>query len=157
MNFVESEVLNILGLQVEPTTGRIFDSDKMVFLTFNNNYIYTDTSLIIHKRDIKFDMFGNMKLAEYLFNVLLKKESEENGLYVQMVSFLEDTSSDYIKRALYVRSSAGEFQSKYYYNICLAYINLVYLISGTPMSFELKSFDYTLPQLKAMYGKRARG
>lgn len=159
MTNIDFEILNILGLSVDSSTGRIFDVDKGVFLIFNNNYVYTEDSLIIHKGDVAFDIMGNPKLAEYLMNVLLQKESEENGLYAQMILLLEDFNSTppYTKRALDLKTGTNiNIQTQYYYNTCLAYIEMIYLISGIPISIDLHTFDYTIQQLEKMYKGRGK-
>ena len=82
---LENEVLNIIGLSVD--RGKIFDIDKGQYLLFNGKFIYVeDSSLLIHKNDIKFNIINNVKLANYLLTVLIQKEAEENGIYVILLS-----------------------------------------------------------------------
>ena len=64
---LENEVLNIIGLSVD--RGKIFDIDKGQYLLFNGKFIYVeDSSLLIHKNDIKFNIINNVKL--YIFLIL---------------------------------------------------------------------------------------
>ena len=160
---LEREVLNILGLCIQ--NGKIFDIDKGQYLLFNGKFIYMqDSTILIHKNDIKFNIINNVKLANYLLNVLIQKESEENGTYVKTISIGEAGNPllGFVKRNIIVQL---QFQCNdgivtetlvgdYYFNLCISYISMIYKLSGTPLSFNLSDFDYTEQELIDMQSKR---
>lgn len=165
---LENEVLNIIGLSVD--RGKIFDIDKGQYLLFNGKFIYVeDSSLLIHKNDIKFNIINNVKLANYLLTVLIQKEAEENGIYVKLISTGEVPSSipslpfcnkhnisiqlQFYNSDLNRQISETLF-SDYYYNLCLAYIQMIYQISCTPLSVKLSDFDYTDDDIIEMQSRR---
>lgn len=156
LNNIYTEILNILGLEVR--NGRIFDLDKGQYLIFNGNYIYTDNSVIIHRRDIKLNLLTNNKLVEYFLNVLFQKEAEENGFYVQMMSLVDHPNNNppYLKRAINIITTMGTYQSDYFFNCCLSYIHMMYLVSGTPLTFDLHQYDLTREQVFELYGDKKK-
>ena len=154
---IEHEILNMIGLSI--VNGRIYDVDTGRFLTFNGNYICTSDAPIVHKRDIPFDLLGNPKLAEYFLNVLISKDSQDNGLVVKVISIAEEVvcNNPYIaRRVISITTNAGGIQTSYFFNICLGYIEMMYLLTGTPMSFDLHSFDLTLELVKELQTQRTK-
>ena len=155
-NLICNDILNILGLS--DLNGRVFDTDTGSYLIFNGAYIVTQNAMIRHKQDTLFDIFTNIKLDEYLLNVLLKKEEIENGLYVKMITTDEvmNYSLSFLQRGIVVHSSVGEFRSGIYFNYCLACIEMMFLLSGTPLSYDLHSIDFTKEYIKATYNNKGR-
>lgn len=150
-NMICNDVLNILGMS--DMNGKIFDVDMGSYLIFNGSYIVTPNAVIRHKHDTVFDIFTNVKLAEYLLNVLIKKEEIENGLYVKMITIDEvmNQALSFLQRGVVVHSSVGEFRSGIYFNYCLACIEMMFLLSGTPLSYDLHSIDFTKEYIEATY------
>lgn len=149
---LNNEILLLLGCGVE--NGRLFDYDTKQYLIFNGNYITTPDSVIVHKRDVRFEPLRNSKLAEYLLNVMLNKEAVENGLYVTVMSVVDNPESipPCIGKGLSLSTNMGIINTSYYYNYCIACIDLIHRIAGVPIDTGyLRGFDYTKEQLLSMY------
>lgn len=148
------EMLNMLGLTIR--NGKVYDNDNMSFLLYKGNYICTRDCPVIHRKDTILDI-SNIKLMEYLANVLFTKEANENGLFVSIMATTESKPTlehPYIKRGVELKTNQGDFVTDQYYNYSLAIINLFYLVSGMPLAYNLHQFDYTEAQMKEMYGKK---
>lgn len=153
-----TEILMLLGCGIQ--SGRVFDFDTRQYLIYNGNYITTPESLIIHKRDVQFDPLKNSKLCEYLVNVVIQKESKENGLYVQAMHTIENPESipPCIGRGILLVTNNGTITTEYYYNYCLACIDLIHRICQVPTpAGYLRSFDYTKSQLLEIYDAKNKG
>lgn len=151
---LRNELLNILGLCIDK--GRIFDIDTGQYLLLDGKLIYDqDSALLIHKNDIRFNPLGNTQLTSYLLNVALQKDAQENGTYAKVISINEfpnrNPAHGFAKRSV---SLQLEFHTNmkpynqmmhtgYYYNLCLAYIEMIYKVSCVPLSFNLYEMDYT--------------
>ena len=152
------ELLLLLGCGIE--NGKIFDYDTNQYLIYNGNYITTPDSLIVHKRDVRFEPLRNNKLAEYLVNVMINKEANENGLYATVMSTIDNPESipPCIGRGLTLVTNHGTFTTGYYYNFCIACIDLIYQLAQVPTNISyLRSFDYTKDQLLELYSGRDKG
>ena len=152
------ELLLLLGCGIE--NGKIYDYDTQQYLIYNGNYITTPDTLIVHKRDVRFDPLRNSKLAEYLVNVMINKEAQENGLYVTVMSTVDNPESNppCIGRAITLTTNHGTIVTGYYYNYCIACIELIHRLAQVPTDFSfLRSFDYTKSQLLEMYNARDKG
>lgn len=143
-----TDLLNILGLQ--PKDNKIYDTDAFTFLVYNGGYLYIPNSAgaIQHKKDTEFNPIANVKLAKYLFNMLLTKEAEDNSLYVNSFGSAPQSSSAMpVKYRLEVSTNNGHFQSDYYFLESLQYIQVMFMITGTPVPVDLKQFDMTKDQI----------
>ena len=152
------EILLLLGCGIE--YGRVYDYDMKQYLIYNGNYITTPESLIVHKRDVRFEPLRNSKLCEYLINVMINKETTENGLYVTVMSVTENPESvaPCIGRGIMLVTNHGTFNTEYYYNYCLACIDIIHKIAQVPTTVGyLRGFDYTKDQLLAMYESKNKG
>lgn len=149
---LNTNILMLLGCGVE--NGRLFDYDTGQYLIFNGNYITTPESVIVHKRDVRFDPLRNSKLCEYLVNVMIAKETNENGLYVTVMSTEDNPNSipPCIGKKIILVTNRGNYVTEYYYNYCLACIDLIHLLAQVPVQKGyLRNFDYTKDQLIKMY------
>lgn len=154
------DLLNILGLYIKED-GRIYDEDTMSCLIYNGGYLYLNKSnsysTLMHKNDCIFNPISNNKLAKYLFTILLKKESDDNGLYVRSMSSSPHPDKDALEYAPYridLYTNKGDFCSEYFYMESLQYINLMYIITGTPLLYNLKKFDLTKDEIKDLRNKK---
>lgn len=146
------EILLLLGCGIE--NGKIFDYDAKQYLIYNGNYITTPESPIVHKKDVRFEPLRNSKLAEYLVNVMIAKESRENNLYVTVKSTVDnpESVSPCIGKGIVLVTNKGTFNTAYYYNYCLACIDLIHQIAQVPSIYGyLRCFDYTKDQLLLSY------
>ena len=133
------DVFNILGLELRD--NKVFDIDKNSFLLYKGGFLIYGPTAIIHKRDTIFDCLHNYKLTEYLLQVLLSKEQEENGFYVQSYGIESTTSLPKIY-TMYAITSKGAYESLHYYNSNLAIIDFMYSIVGLNTQ-SLHEYDYT--------------
>lgn len=148
-------ILMLLGCGIE--NGRLFDYDTMQYLIYNGSYITTPESIIVHKRDVRFEPLRNSKLCEYLVNVMISKETSENGLYVTVMSTLDNPNSTppCIGKKIMLVTNHGNFDTEYYYNYCLACIDLIHRLAQVPTpKGYLRRFDYTKEQLLKMYDSK---
>lgn len=149
-----TDLLNILGLQTKD--NRIYDTDTFTFLVYNGGFLYIPSSAgaIQHKKDTEFNPVKNIKLSKYLFNMLLTKESEDNSLYVNSFGSAPQSSNMPTKYRLEVSTNNGHFQSDYYFLESLQYIQMMFMITGTPLPLDLKQFDFTREQILENNSKR---
>lgn len=141
---VISDLFTQLGLGLDMNSGRIIDQDTYQYLLFNNNYVVAPNAILRHRRDTVLDVLGNNKLAEYFMNVMISKESQENGLYIQVLSTEEFQSgtSAFIKKRLVAKTNFGEYYTGYYYNYCLCCIDMIFQLGQFPARY-LHELDYT--------------
>ena len=155
---IELEVLSILGFRY--VTGKLFDEETSDYVLYNGGYILDpDNSCIVHSNDTIFDLIGNYKLTEALFKIFLRKENEDNGLYVFSSSIIDEEKYNvdrYLRRSVRLECTCPiiSFESKKYFNLNLAYIELMYMISGYPLDLNLADIDYTEESMKEKYMKR---
>lgn len=134
------EILNMLGLEI--IQGRIYDSDAGSFLIYNGGFLYTNDSVIIHKKDTIFNPLYNNKLAEYLLNVLFEKEKQDNGLYVKLFGSNEGQRCGLRTISLSIITNKMNITTGYFYNYCLACIHAMYILADMFVP-NLSAFDYT--------------
>lgn len=151
------EVLMFLGCGI--MNGRLHDYDRKSYVIYNGNYIVTNQSIIVHKRDVRLDILRNSKLAEYMLSIMIDKESAENGLYVTAISSSDNPESvpPCIGKAVSLITNNGNITTSYYYNYCLACIEAIYQLAQVPDYHKLHSLDYTKEQLLALYAEREKG
>lgn len=135
-----NNLLNVLGLQIKD--NKIYDQDSFTYLVYNEGYLYPINiiGMINHKKDTEFDPISNAKLAKYLFNMLLTKESEDNDLYVNSFGSAPSQSTP-PKYRLEVSTNNGHFASGYYYLESLQYIEMMFQITGSPIPVSIAQFD----------------
>ena len=136
-----NNLLNVLGLQIKD--NKIYDQDNFTFLVYNGGYLYPANTIgmINHKKDIEFDPIANAKLAKYLFNMLLTKETEDNDLYVNSFGSAPSVTAVPPKYRLEVSTKGGHFNSEYYYMESLQYIEMMFQITGSPIPVSIAQFD----------------
>lgn len=140
------DLLNMLGL--EENNGKVYDTDLNTYLIFNGGFLILGPTAILHKRDTKFDPIRNVKLTEYLLNILFQKESSDNGLYVYSFGLNDNINPVNMLKTFQcvVVTNKGEFSSDLFYNCNLAYIHCMYEITGTP-ALDLHFYDYSEKEL----------
>ena len=151
METLYGDILNMLGLEMKPD-GRIYDTDAFDYLVFNGGFIYMNRPGLVHKKDTPFLPIENPKLANYLLNVLIKKESQDNSLYIITIGSEGEPARPQDKMVRYrtcITTDKGALRSNYYYLQSLQYIELMFLLTGTPLTIDLRSFDLTQEQIEA--------
>lgn len=140
------DLLNMLGL--EENNGKVYDADLGTYLIFNGGFLILGKTAILHKRDVKFDPLHNVKLTEYLMNILFQKEFNDNGLYVYSFGLNDNVNPVTLLKTFQciVVTDRGEFGSDLFYNCNLAYIQCMYKITGRPYQ-DLHFYDYSEKEL----------
>lgn len=149
---VNVKVLRALGFDVL-SNGYIIDQDNMKKVSFKRKYLkYSHTGVVaMHHNDLEFDPVNNIRLMIELFNIFLKKEEEENGLYIEI--YYTKQVSDKTLIEAHVPNPMGStdlIRSESFNLQTLCYIEFIYGIAGIldPVSSqelkrldELKSYD----------------
>mgnify|MGYP000886831378 CR=1 FL=1 len=124
--------------------GYLYDIDTGITLKYKDKYIkaaMTRTPVYPGAYDIVFDPSQNYNLMVVLLGYYLDKEaSNENkiGYIAQYIDENED-SNDRMQRVV-VKTRNGEIFSHFYHNIFLAYIDIVFILSGNTC-LDLSNFD----------------
>lgn len=123
----------------------LYDQDSMTLLRYKDNFIKATVQPIeiySGKNDIVFDPVRNYNLMVNLFGYFISKESNSiEGDKIRFISQYIDDNQTKDKQRLVVKTANGDFASQFYYNIYLAYIECIFLLSGnfTP---DLGNFDF---------------
>lgn len=146
MDEIYNLLLSTIGLSFK--NGRLFDDDKGALLLFKNKYIAESESNIIRADSMVFDLLNNRALTQYLFQVYIEKETEEGDLYLVNYGIVfesnnKDRTIPTRRKVLMVVGNGEQIETRFYYNESLAYIEAIFLISGTmPLMLpDLSQFD----------------
>lgn len=146
MDEIYNLLLSTIGLSFK--NGRLFDDDKGALLLFKNKYIAESEFNIIRADSMVFDLLNNRALTQYLFQVYIEKETEEGDLYLVNYGIVfENNNKDRTiptrRKVLMVVGNGEQIETRFYYNESLAYIEAIFLISGTMslMLPDLSQFD----------------
>ena len=150
---VNVKVLRALGFDVL-SNGYIIDQDSMRKVSFKRKYLkYSSTGEVaMHHNDLEFDPVNNIRLMIELFSIFLKKEEEENGLYIE-IYYTKPVDPDKTMIEAHVPNPMGStdlIRSEPFKLQTLCYIEFIYGIAGIqdPISLqelnrldELKSYE----------------
>lgn len=147
------DIMNMLGL--EERQGRVYDQDTDSFLIYNGGFLTVGPTITLHKKDTRFDPIHNVKLTEYLMNVLFSKETRDNGMYVYSFGLSDYTNPVTLLKTFVcnITTNNGTIMSESYYNCNLAYIDCMYQISNT-FKTDLHYADYTEKELFERMNKK---
>lgn len=141
INHMYNLLLTSVDMQVEniniissTTRGPIYFNERALKY---NPYGFT----LVHKGEILFDPLNNFKQAQTLFSIFLQMQENEEGIYTQI--FYDEKLKSEEKTRICIKTNIGNFNSKFYYNISLGYIELILIMSGIIVE-NLHEFD-TLP------------
>ncbi len=119
--------------------------DKHIKMNFNNN-VYAGNN------DIVFDPSTNYNLMVTLFGYYIEKETNEGKNIGYIAQFTEDDQSkafvakgERFKQRVVVKTTHGDICSNYYYNLYLAYIEIIFILSENN-DYDLSNFDI-LPEV----------
>lgn len=167
-NMIIDKLLNVLGLSV--IQDYIYDEDKCGFLTYNEGRMKVNRMGIFHTCDTEFNPIFDVKQIQYLFAVYTSKEAEDNGLYVQSMginnkfstSTVTSIGSAPIKYSVHIDTNEGAIDTRYYYNMSLAYIEAIFRLSNIfdwdfNLQEWLKNTDYTDADMLAKLENSKKG
>lgn len=135
-----------LGLAVNEN-GYLYDIDNNIVLKFKDKYIkaaMTRVPVYPGAFDIVFDPSQNYMLMVYMMGYYIDKEvNNENkiGFIAQYID--EDKSTEDKLQRVVVKTRNGNICSRYYHNIFLAYIDIIFILSGNT-SLDLSNFDIVI-------------
>lgn len=144
---INSKILQSLGMDI--SQGYIVDQDSFRRIKFGRKNIKysTNNEVLMHNNDIIFDPLNNTKMAIYLFDIFLRKEHEENGIYINLYYPIIDSE----KTAIEIQKVDGEttsiFRSEYYKMPSYGYAEIMLSLFGINDNTllhrldELKSYD----------------
>ena len=121
--------------------------DKRIKMSFTNN-VYASNN------DVVFDPVTNYDLMAKLFGYYIEKETV-NGNDIGYIAHFTDADEESgkvfvpkdtkFKQRLVVKTKNGDIITQSYYNIYLAYIEAIFIISGND-EYDLSNFDI-LPEI----------
>ena len=138
-----------LGLSIN-SDQYIYDQDTGITLKFKDKYMKMDFFKDVYagNNDIVFDPSTNYNLIITLFGYFVEKEAANGndiGFIAQYTE--EEPNSKNIsakgaryKQRLVVKTKNGDIYSNFYYNLYLAYIEVIFTIAGST-EFDLSNFD----------------
>jgi len=149
----EFDLIYHLFLEAELDTDEndyVYDRETLSRLAFNGKLIKasgTPKALYAGREDIIFDIY-NFNMIKMLFGYIINKASEDPEVNLQYVAdFIQDEprkrvfKEDRLKQRLGVRTAdRGDIYSDYYYNICLAYIDMIFKLYDN-LDPDLSNFD----------------
>ena len=128
----------------------VFDRETLSPLAFNGKRIKasgTPKPLYAGRDDILFDIY-NFNMIKMLFGYIINKAIQDPDINLQYIAdYIEDEprkrifKEDRLKQRLGLRTAdKGDIYSEYYYNICLAYIDMIFKIYDN-LNPDLSNFD----------------
>lgn len=145
-------MFNTIGLSINSANQHLYDQDTQIELRFNDKYIKATVlpiPIYAGRNDIVFDPSTNYNLMLNIFGYFIDKEtaSEDGDKIGYIAQSIEDElfvgkvgANDIKKQRLSVRTTRGDFFSNYYFNIYLAYIEMIFILSGDFVP-DLSNFD----------------
>lgn len=129
------QILCALGWDID-SKGYIIDQENFQKIKYKRRILKSkylnETELIsIHSNELIFDPFKDRGLVEFIFTTFLKKEQEDNGLYVKMYYPVQESNKIKIQTQIERISGETGILESSLYNMCnFAYIELIVGMSG---------------------------
>lgn len=142
-----------IGLSVNHD-NYIYDQDSGIVLKYKDQYIKMNFNGDTYpgKNDIVFDPSTNYNLIVVLFGYYIDKEQANGNDIEYIADFKEEENKrafipkgERFKQRLVVRTKKGDITTDYFYNLYLAYIQAIFIISGDD-NLDLSNFDI-LPEV----------
>lgn len=138
---IDMKVSNITVVS-QTTNGDISLNERI--LKYNPNGF-----TLVHRGEIKFDPLNNFKQAQQLFSIFLQLQEQDGEFYTQIFYDEKDIED---KTRIFLRTSIGNYASKFYHNMSLGYIELILAMSGIIID-NLSDFD-SIPILEEKKRRR---
>ena len=142
-----------IGLSIN-SDQYIYDQDTGIVLKYKDKYMKMSFTNEVYsgRNDMIFDPADNYHLIVTLLGYYIEKESA-NG---NDIGYIADYKEEEFKRGFYakgerfrqrvvIRTKKGDLYTQYYYNIYLAYIEAIFLLSEN-FEYDLSNFDI-LPEV----------
>lgn len=139
-------VIQEIGLDLDENNN-VVDQDFRNIVYFSGkklkyNY-HGQIAIINNNTEIYMNLLHNPLLMQHLFYYYLEKEYVFEGKYFTL--FYDVNSSDPNYSAIEIKNNEYTLTSKFYYNRCLRYIDLIFQISGE-YNVDLTQYDYSIQQ-----------
>lgn len=132
----------------------IYDQDTGIILKFKDKQIKMSfiNNVYAGNNDIVFDPSTNYNLIVTLFGYYIEKEAANGNDIGYIAHFSEEEAGkvfipkgERFKQRLVIRTKNGDINTEGYYNLYLAYIEAIFIISGNT-GYDLSNFDI-LPEV----------
>lgn len=141
---MQYDLFNEIGLAINGQSY-VYDQDTGIQLKIKDKYIKASVNgepIYTGKSDVAFEPGRNYSLINYLFGYYLTKaQNTEDGdiLCGYTAHFIDDNPEKDKQRVVVKTIGRGDIASDYYYNIYLAYFDVIFRIAGYIPN--LKNFD----------------
>ncbi len=142
-----------IGLSIN-SNQYIYDQDTDIVLKYKDKYMKMSFNSEVYagRNDMVFDPVTNYNLIVTLFGYYIEKETA-NG---NDIGYIADFREEEFKRAIIpkgerfrqrviIKTKRGDLYTNYYYNLYLAYIEAIFILSGNS-EYDLSNFDI-LPEV----------
>ena len=132
----------------------IYDQDTGIVLKYKDKYMKMSFNSDVYagRNDMVFDPVTNYNLIVTLLGYYLEKEAADGN----DIGYIADFKEEEFKRGFYakgerfrqrvvIRTKTGDLFTNYYYNLYLAYIEAIFIVSGST-NYDLSNFDI-LPEV----------
>ena len=142
-----------LGLSVN-SEQFIYDQDTLIVLKYKDKRIKMNFNGNVYgsNNDVVFDPSTNYDLMVKLFGYYIEKETANGNDIGYIAHFTEEEfnrpflpKDERYRQRVVVKTKNGDFKTDPYYNIYLAYIEAIFILSGNP-DYDLSNFDI-LPEV----------
>ncbi|MGL5751123.1 MAG: hypothetical protein ACRCXT_11385 [Paraclostridium sp.] len=132
---IQSALLKEIGLAVDADHNIIdLDYGNQLFMHGKNIKVIVNGVIpVITQHDILFDPINNPKLMNLIFNYHIQKLQSMEGMYFSVFYPVYDE----MKARLEIKGDEYTYSSKYYYNECLRYIDLIFQIRGDDIDLSV--------------------
>ena len=133
----------------------IYDQDSGEVLKYKDKYMKMSFSNDVYagRNDMVFDPVNNYNLIVLLLGYYIEKEK---SVYDNDIGYIADYKEEEFKRGFYskgerfrqrvvIKTMNGDLCTNYYYNLYLAYIEAIFILSGNT-NYDLSNFDI-LPEV----------
>lgn len=132
-----------LNFGVDPN-GYLFDMDTGVTLRYKDKYIkpaITPVPVYAGAYDIVFEPSQNYNLMVTILGYYIDKEANNENNIGFIAQYIEENNNpdDRMQRVV-VKTKNGNIASRFYHNIFLSYIDIIFILSGN-LSYDLSNFD----------------
>ena len=122
----------------------LYDQDNLQVLRYKDKYIKATVKpqeIYAGKTDVVFEPAKNYNLMTTLFGYFIDKETALSGNIDYRSQYIEDDITR-TKQRLVVKTGNGDIYSSFYFNIYLAYIECIFILSG--FDVDLSNLDFIM-------------
>ena len=134
-------LFNEIGLSINDQ-NYLYDQDTGLVLKYKDKFIkatVNPTPIYAGRNDVIFDPAKNYNLMTSIFGYYIDKESHNPECNFKFVAQYIDDNDARDKQRFVVRTKKTDIFSEFYYNVYLAYIEMIFILSG--YNVDLSNFD----------------